>query len=52
MAKSVPFVDREKELRVLENLALRGSETVLYIYGPEGCGKTVSSESSLGDSAA
>jgi len=40
LAKSVPFVDREKELRVLEDLALRGSETVLYIYGPEGCGKT------------
>ncbi len=34
------FVDRVWELRALERLAERGSPVVVYIYGPEGCGKT------------
>ncbi len=35
-----PFVDREAELSRLEEMASRGFYPVLYIYGPEGCGKT------------
>lgn len=34
------FVDRVYELSALNSLAYRGSSSVLYIYGPEGCGKT------------
>ena len=34
------FVDREEELGKLLELAERGFYPVLYIYGPEGCGKT------------
>jgi hypothetical protein len=33
-------VDREVELAALTMLAERGSPSVLYLYGPEGCGKT------------
>ncbi len=35
-----PFVDREAELNVLQRYAERGFYPVLYVYGPEGCGKT------------
>ncbi len=35
-----PFVDRAEELRVLEGFAVAGFYPVLYLYGPEGCGKT------------
>ena len=35
-----PLVDREAELTALESMALRGSQLPVYIYGPEGCGKT------------
>ncbi|WP_338248563.1 ATP-binding protein [Pyrodictium abyssi] len=34
------FVDRVEELRRLEAYALEGYYPVLYLYGPEGCGKT------------
>jgi len=34
------FVDRFEELKALEELAKRGSPSIIYIYGPEGCGKT------------
>jgi len=34
------FVNRKPELESLKNLAHQGSPSVLYIYGPEGCGKT------------
>jgi len=35
-----PFVDRVSEMRYLLELAERGSPLPLFIYGPEGCGKT------------
>ncbi len=35
-----PFVDREKELQALKELAERGTPIPIYVYGPEGCGKT------------
>lgn len=35
-----PFVDREVELNILFDYAREGYYPVLYIYGPEGCGKT------------
>lgn len=34
------FVNRTVELKSLKELAYRGASSVLYIYGPEGCGKT------------
>ena len=34
------FVNRVEEIRALEELGRRGSPGVMYIYGPEGCGKT------------
>ena len=34
------FVDRAEELKFLEELAAGGFYPVLYVYGPEGCGKT------------
>lgn len=34
------FVDRVTELRRLEELSREGFYPVLYVYGPEGCGKT------------
>jgi len=34
------FVDREEELKALQELAQKGSPLVEFIYGPEGCGKT------------
>ena len=37
---TVPFVNRSEELRVLEELSARGLTKPLYLYGPEGCGKT------------
>ena len=38
---SVPrFVDRVQELSKLMELAERGFYPVMYLYGPEGCGKT------------
>jgi len=37
---NVRFVDRIDELRSLRELALRGSHIPIYLYGPEGCGKT------------
>ena len=40
MHVDIPFVDRVKELNVLLSLARRGRYLPLYIYGPEGCGKT------------
>ncbi|NPA96183.1 MAG: AAA family ATPase [Crenarchaeota archaeon] len=36
----VPFVDRVGEIEFLSELAERGSPFPLFIYGPEGCGKT------------
>ncbi len=36
----VPFVDRGVELSRLLGFAERGFYPVLYLYGPEGCGKT------------
>ena len=35
-----PFVDREAELEALARWSSRQRATPLYIYGPEGCGKT------------
>jgi len=37
---AVRFVDRVRELGRLMELAERGAGVPLYIYGPEGCGKT------------
>ncbi len=34
------FVDRVNELRKLKELAIHGSILPIYLYGPEGCGKT------------
>ncbi|ABM80598.1 ATP-binding protein [Hyperthermus butylicus] len=36
----VRFVDRAAELSILLGLAERGSGVPIYLYGPEGCGKT------------
>ncbi len=36
----VPFIDRDAEVQYLLGLAGRGSVFPLFIYGPEGCGKT------------
>ncbi len=35
-----PFVDRREELEVLAKLSEKGLTKPLYLYGPEGCGKT------------
>ena len=40
MVYIVPFVDRSEELRALGKLSSRGLTKPLYLYGPEGCGKT------------
>ena len=40
MVIEVEFVNRELELKALEELSRRGPSNVLYLYGPEGCGKT------------
>jgi len=40
MHATIPFVNREEELRVLEKMSYTGRYLPLYIYGPEGCGKT------------
>ncbi|MEB3779217.1 MAG: ATP-binding protein [Desulfurococcales archaeon] len=40
MPSLIRFVDRRKELEALRALAERGSPSVFYLYGPEGCGKT------------
>ncbi|RLE57230.1 MAG: hypothetical protein DRJ40_02645 [Thermoprotei archaeon] len=40
MSTEPKFVDREYELKTLEELSRRDLPTPLYIYGPEGCGKT------------
>jgi len=37
---SIPFVDRVEELRKLMKWVEEGFYPVLFIYGPEGCGKT------------
>ncbi len=36
----IPFVDRESEMSKLLGYTDRGFYPVLFIYGPEGCGKT------------
>ena len=36
----VEFVDRERGLRQVKELAERGTRFPLVVYGPEGCGKT------------
>ena len=36
----VRFVDRAEELKALREWCLRRRATPLYVYGPEGCGKT------------
>ncbi len=36
----IPFIDRDEEVKHLVELARRGSLFPLFIYGPEGCGKT------------
>ncbi len=40
MLHYIPFVNRIEELKVLEELSARGLTKPLYLYGPEGCGKT------------
>ncbi|RLE57285.1 MAG: hypothetical protein DRJ40_02940 [Thermoprotei archaeon] len=40
IGKWISFVDRERELKQLINLATRGNPFPIAIYGPEGCGKT------------
>jgi len=35
-----PFVDRDRELRALENLVTSYRPLPIYLYGPEGCGKS------------
>ncbi|OYT47306.1 MAG: hypothetical protein B6U85_05605 [Desulfurococcales archaeon ex4484_42] len=40
MAYRIPFVDRVRELGILRDLSVRGLTKPLFIYGPEGCGKT------------
>ncbi len=40
MIRRVPFINRVEELRVLKELSIRGLTKPLYLYGPEGCGKT------------
>jgi len=40
LGKKIKFVNRKQEINTLEKLAEKGSTTVEYIYGPEGCGKT------------
>jgi len=34
------FVNREEELKTLHELANKGTTLPIYLYGPEGCGKT------------
>ena len=34
------FIDREKELDYLKNFCSKSRALPLYIFGPEGCGKT------------
>ena len=36
----VEFVDRERALKQIEELAEKGTYPVHVVYGPEGCGKT------------
>ena len=36
----ITFVDREAGIRQIEELAARGTQYPLVVYGPEGCGKT------------
>jgi len=36
----VRFVDRVAELSVLQGFAGRGAGVSIYLYGPEGCGKS------------
>jgi len=38
--REVGFVDRERALRQVEEIAERGTYPVYIVYGPEGCGKT------------
>ncbi len=40
MAIDVPFVDRGGELEALVRLVERGTYIPVFLYGPEGCGKT------------
>lgn len=40
MVGSIRFIDRVKELKALNEYCSRFRATPLYIYGPEGCGKT------------
>ena len=40
MHATIPFVNREEELRVLEKMSYTGRYLPLYIYGPEGCDRT------------
>ena len=35
-----PFVNRDRELRALENLVTSYRPLPIYLYGPEGCGKS------------
>lgn len=36
----IRFVDRKAEITALLSLAEQGSGVPIYLYGPEGCGKT------------
>jgi len=38
--REVEFVDRERGLRQVEEIAEKGTYPVYIVYGPEGCGKT------------
>ncbi|ADM28493.1 ATPase [Ignisphaera aggregans DSM 17230] len=38
--REIEFVDREKALKQIEEVAEKGTHVVHVIYGPEGCGKT------------
>ncbi|RLF20312.1 MAG: hypothetical protein DRM97_07775 [Thermoprotei archaeon] len=40
MSIETKFINRELEIEALRKLAYRDFSNVLYIYGPEGCGKT------------
>jgi predicted AAA+ superfamily ATPase len=36
----IEFIDREKALKQVEELAAKGTRYPIVIFGPEGCGKT------------
>ena len=41
IGRVVEFVDRDRALEWIRELAVKGTPLVHVVYGPEGCGKTL-----------